>query len=203
MSQKYPESILHPAEDRLKRAKAGDPQAIAALLNQSLHPRGVTARAIVRDSTLRIMLDAQALPKQAQLVPHLEKALQNLSPQGIETISISGFQSGLSRPTWIHHFQISSQPTVALDPLRLFLADLDEDTLISLTQHLQVPPSGRAELHSIPDRIDRWRSQAQALTEGELQHLEEPELAQMALCLRILQLHRLHPEDLMLLLAGL
>ncbi len=193
------------APDLLKQAKAGDPKAIASLLNQSLHPRGITARAIVQDGTLRIMLNAQTLPQQTQLAPHLEKALHNLSAPSIDTIYISGFQTGFSRPTWVHQFSISPQPepTVAApEPLHLFLADLDEDTLLSLAQSLQIP-TGVTGTAPILERIHHWQNQAQTLTDEGVRRLDDSDLAQMALCLKILQLHRLHPEDLMLLLAGL
>ena len=209
----------------LQLAKAGDPKAIASLLNRNLQPKGIAARAIVRDRILRISLEAENLPQETRLAPHLETALRNLAPQAIESVSVSGFQAGFSRPTWIHRFELTEsvlqtapQVTVAdpestpvqsqvslpepPDPLLHWLADLDEDTLVLLAEQLQLSePSDPA--HAVWERLRHWHQQARDLSTADVEQLPLAELSQMALALRILQLQRMHSEDLMLLLAGL
>ncbi len=208
----------------LQLAKAGDPKAIASLLNRNLQPKGIAVRAIVRDHVLRISLEAENLPQETRLAPHLETALRNLSPETIESISISGFQTGFSRPTWIHSFdltesaiQTSAQVTAAdpeptpvqpqvippdpSDPLLPWLSDLDEETLTLLAQQLQSPDLSNAEV--VLDRLRHWHQQAQDLSVTDMEQLSATDLSQMALALRILQLQQMQGEDLMLLLAGL
>lgn len=213
----------------LRQAKAGDPKAIATLFNQSLQPKGITARAILQDRTLKITLASQDLPQEMILLPHLKKALSNLAPHSIESVSVYGFQTGFSRPIWSYNFALaqtepvdrvqrtsSLQPSsqvpirpnqldhraASTDPLRSMLIDLESATLRTLAQHLQISdPSPSISL--VMERVRYWQQQAQRISDGNLDTMPERDLQQMLLSLKMVQLTGTGTEDLRMMLGKL
>lgn len=97
-------------------AKQGDARAIAALLNRSLQPKGITAKANLKDGCLHVMLEAAKTPEQQTLVAFLQKGLENLGSSAFQKVKVYGKQVGEDIPTWTQEFilgeALSSESTV-------------------------------------------------------------------------------------------
>lgn len=74
----------------LELAKQGDSQAIVALMNRSLKPKGITAIANLEGEALRIVLQAAQLPHQSSLVAFVRKITQQIENTSIRSIKVCG-----------------------------------------------------------------------------------------------------------------
>ncbi len=59
-------------------AKQGDTNAIATLLNRTFEPKGVTARAAIKNDSLQIILEAAATPQKQESVPCVRELVTRL-----------------------------------------------------------------------------------------------------------------------------
>jgi len=84
----------------LKQAKEGNPSAVAALMNQSLNPKGIQAKAAARGDCLLIRLESQAPPDQTLLTKFVQSGVQNLNPATFKTVEVSGKSLAGDRPAW-------------------------------------------------------------------------------------------------------
>lgn len=106
----------------LATAKQGDPKAIAALMNQSLKAKGVTAKAFIQNRRLNIMLESAEVPPQTALMAFTRKGIESLSLQTIRLVRVHGRQEGNDLPAWAEEFEIATYvPPVA---------DATQDTII-------------------------------------------------------------------------
>ncbi|MBD1911249.1 hypothetical protein [Leptolyngbya sp. FACHB-8] len=87
-------------QETVRLAKQGDPSAIAALINQSLRPKGIVAKVVRKNDCLRILLDASPPPDQVASVRFVESGITKLEIPGITTLQILGRQMGQSLPAW-------------------------------------------------------------------------------------------------------
>ncbi|MBD3887327.1 hypothetical protein IFO70_37775 [Phormidium tenue FACHB-886] len=62
------------AVNNLDLAKQGNSKAIAALINQPLHPKGITAKAIVSDNCLTVVAEANTLPDKSFLLDFVRRS---------------------------------------------------------------------------------------------------------------------------------
>lgn len=92
----------------LELARQGDPQAIAALMNQTLHARGVTVRATRRGDCLHLLLQSQGVLVSARLVPALQKAMQDLGSPAISVVKVYGRQVGTPHSLWTEAFVVKT-----------------------------------------------------------------------------------------------
>lgn len=95
--------------DLLKLAKQGDPKAIAALINRKLQPKGINAKASVKNGCLQIMLEsAQSLNREV-LASAIRNSLLNLGIESIQKVKIYGRRTGEEIPEWHEEFEIVTQ----------------------------------------------------------------------------------------------
>lgn len=87
-------------QETVRLAKQGDPSAIAALINQSLRPKGIVAKVVRKNDCLRILLDASPPPDQVASVRFVESGITKLEIPGITTLQILGRPMGQSLPVW-------------------------------------------------------------------------------------------------------
>ncbi|HEY9697058.1 MAG TPA: hypothetical protein V6D10_07330 [Trichocoleus sp.] len=101
--------------DLSQLARQGDPQAIAALINQSFQPKGLTAQAVLKNNCLQLLIESVAPPNQRAVVGFIQKGLSSLQPKGIKLVKICGQQTGEVMPSWIEEIQLGVQlaPPVA------------------------------------------------------------------------------------------
>lgn len=81
-------------------AKQGNPSAIAALLNRSLQPQGITAKAILKEDCLHLLLEGAQIPEQHVAMPILYEELTNLGIETIPSLLVYGRQKGVKEPAW-------------------------------------------------------------------------------------------------------
>jgi hypothetical protein len=106
---KVQESVITPNEkaiNTLELAKIGDTKAITTLLNRSLNTKGITARAKIKETTLKISLASEVAPDQDRIVPFIHKGIMELNITSIENVEILGYRLGDSSPSWSRKLEI-------------------------------------------------------------------------------------------------
>lgn len=98
-------------QNPLELAKQGNPNAIAALINRNLKPRGVTAKVSRKDDCLRIMLESNGVPNQDSLVGFIRSGVLKLGVSGINTLQIFGRQVGDEVPVWSQTISLKAPPS--------------------------------------------------------------------------------------------
>ena len=99
-----------PQSNLLKLAKQGNVKALAAMLNQSLQPKGITAKVGMKDNCLQILLESAQTPDQQASVSFIRNGLIRLEVESIKTVKVYGRQTGEESPAWSQKFEIVSQP---------------------------------------------------------------------------------------------
>lgn len=105
-------------------AKQGNPEAIASLINRSLQPQGITAKASIKADGLRIMLESQQVPDKQTLVKLIQRGLRKIKIESIKTVKIYGKKIAQNSPVWRYQFNLinpdksvsSSKATSDLSP---------------------------------------------------------------------------------------
>lgn len=90
----------------LELAKQGDAQAIAALMNRQMQPKGITAKAALKDGCLQIMLESAQVPDQQALVGFVRRGITGLGAESIERVRVYGRQTGEEIPAWSQEFDL-------------------------------------------------------------------------------------------------
>lgn len=98
-------------QNPLKLAKQGNPNAIAALINRNLKPKGVTAKVSRQDDCLRVMLESNEVPSQNSLVEFIRRGVLKLDVSGINTLQIFGRQVGDEVPVWSQAISLKTPPS--------------------------------------------------------------------------------------------
>lgn len=99
----------------LELAKQGSPQAIVALMNRHLQPKGILVEANLMDDCFQIILQADQLPNQESLVAFIRKGLMSLGVASIKTVRIYGQQAGKDFPDWTEEFELGEIPVPSLE----------------------------------------------------------------------------------------
>src|SRR3712207_823046 len=90
----------------LELAKQGNAQAIAALINRQLQPKGVTAKAALKDGCLQVMLESTQVPNQQALVEFIRKGITSLEAASIQQVKVYGRQTGGEFPSWSQEIEL-------------------------------------------------------------------------------------------------
>jgi protease PrsW len=90
--------------DVLKLAQQGDVGAITLLLNYDLQPRGVTAKLLLREQCLKILLSANRSLDQAAFVQLIQNRINRLGIQTIALVKIYSQRLGEGVPAWSAEF---------------------------------------------------------------------------------------------------
>lgn len=93
----------------LELAKQGRPTAIAALINRSLEPKGITAKAALKGRCLQITLAAPKVPNQKVLAGFIYEGVMKLAPEAIASLKVLGLQNGQTAPAWSQEFKLFPQ----------------------------------------------------------------------------------------------
>lgn len=113
----------------LDLAKQGDIDAISTLINRNLNPKGITAKVSKSSNCLRIMLDAQTVPIQSNLVNYIQNGVGKLEISQIDELKIFGRQTGDDVPAWSQSVNLREQ---VVQP-----SDLSEQPLQQLSSQPQ------------------------------------------------------------------
>lgn len=101
-----------------ERAKLGDVEAIASLLNLPLQNKGISATASLQDGCLQVMLESDGVPDEELAVRVVRRELTNLKAGAIASVKVYGQQAGEDFPAWNREFEIVvqvSHPTSKAD----------------------------------------------------------------------------------------
>jgi hypothetical protein len=126
-------------QNLLKLAKQGNPKAIAAMLNQSLKSKNITAKVNLKDGCLHVLVESAQLPKQQTLVSFIRKGLIQLEAESIKTVKVYGRQTGEESPAWNETFEIVSKPETPSSTEEVDTQGTDSANLSSY-QILRQPP---------------------------------------------------------------
>jgi hypothetical protein len=107
-------------EEVVQLAKAGKPQAIAALISKSLEPKGMTARVTSNNGCLVVQVEAQTAPEQQSIVNFVKSGILNLKPESITRVIVRGRVTGQTTAAWQESFNLAiPEPEVAISPTRV------------------------------------------------------------------------------------
>ncbi|NJN85465.1 MAG: hypothetical protein HC881_03040 [Leptolyngbyaceae cyanobacterium SL_7_1] len=101
-----------------ERARQGDVEAIAALMNRPLQPKGITADVEAWSDQLQIRLEADGTPNRSVLKQFAYRGLSNLGIPSVNRVKLYGFRRGEQTPVWEDEFDLppylnsSDTPTV-------------------------------------------------------------------------------------------
>jgi hypothetical protein len=98
----------------MAQAKAGNPAAIAALLNRTLQPRGITATAKLDDICLVIELACSQPISQNEAIAFIRQGLNRLQPKGIQSVFVSAQNAQRANLDWMESFLLDG--VAALPP---------------------------------------------------------------------------------------
>jgi YVTN family beta-propeller protein len=102
----------------LQLAQAGDADAIAALMNASLQLIGVSARAVLRDGKLHILLESERLLAPSPSVEFIQRGIARLGLGWLSSAIVYSRQIGHNDPAWIQQISLQ-QPRFVANPFVL------------------------------------------------------------------------------------
>ncbi|UBF29227.1 retroviral-like aspartic protease family protein [Kovacikia minuta CCNUW1] len=103
------------SQQTLESARQGDAVAIAALINQSLQPKGIYARVTRQGTRLKVLLEADQIPHQEALVAYLEKNLAKLKISFVTMVELLGKQTCAAAPAWRYTFSLNPPQTLPVE----------------------------------------------------------------------------------------
>lgn len=102
-----------PLSPLLRRARQGDPTAIATLINRTLQPKGLFTQAHRQDDCLHLLLQGHQVPSQQTLMPYLQRSFVQLAATGIWRVQVYGCVCGHRGAVWMDAFDLSPFPDLA------------------------------------------------------------------------------------------
>jgi protease PrsW len=100
--------------DMWKLAQQGDPGAIAQVLDRYLQPRGITAKVLIRDQCLKILLASSRPLSQPAFVQFIQKQISSLNIPSIKIVRVYSQQTGQAAPAWSQELIL---PAVQPEPI--------------------------------------------------------------------------------------
>jgi hypothetical protein len=131
-------------QNPLEQAKQGNPHAIAFLLNKSLQPKGITAKAARQNCHLQIIVESEQVPNQEKLIEFIRNGLLKLDSSAVRTVKVWGKQKGENTPKWSQEFSLFTQ-AVSTD------SNQPEPAIIPESREIETPVPA-VEQQSIPQK---------------------------------------------------
>jgi hypothetical protein len=96
----------------ITRAKQGDIEAIAHLIQVALQPHGIHVRKIrLQDHCLYLTLRSEQVPNQVAIVNFIQQGMTRLKVPSIHLVRIQATQTDMEIPSWSHEICLSSAPS--------------------------------------------------------------------------------------------
>jgi uncharacterized protein (DUF697 family) len=92
-------------------AKQGNANAIATLLNRSFEPKGMTAKAAIKNDSLSIVVESAAIPNKQDSLTIIRDVITSLQLTQIDTVTVYGRQPGDDIPDWHQKFLLVDVPS--------------------------------------------------------------------------------------------
>jgi hypothetical protein len=165
----------------LELAKQGEPEAIAALMNVVLKPKGITARARFEGGVLCVFLEAPKPLNQDTLVTFIRKGLLELNNESIQAVRACGKRTNEQGLAWTKDFLVHPELEPEQNPVTnasTYPEVRDEIRLASPTETAPAPivPSISFDLSQ-----SKRNAQFNAVTNGTAQRIEDPAEEQLEL----------------------
>ncbi|MHC5719273.1 MAG: hypothetical protein ACYTX0_46265, partial [Nostoc sp.] len=93
----------------LELAKQGDASAIASVINYLLKPKSITAKVILKDGCLQVMLESFQVPEQESSVTFIRKLIIKLEATPIKSVKIYGKRTGKTSLSWIDYLNLTPE----------------------------------------------------------------------------------------------
>ncbi|MGG6267689.1 type IV pilin-like G/H family protein [Leptolyngbya sp. AN03gr2] len=93
----------------MQQAKQGNAEAIAALMNRHLEPKGITAGISLQNGQLQVTLEGSEVPNQSQMFAFVKQGISGLKSQFIHTVQLTGKVRGEISPAWSDEFRLPTQ----------------------------------------------------------------------------------------------
>ncbi|NDJ22719.1 hypothetical protein GS682_13960 [Nostoc sp. B(2019)] len=90
----------------LELAKQGDVQAIASTINYLLQHKDITAKAVLKDVCLHVILESAQIPEKESSVELIRKLMMNLQVKSIKSVKIYGKKTGQDSAVWIDYLTL-------------------------------------------------------------------------------------------------
>ncbi|QSJ16962.1 hypothetical protein JYQ62_35775 [Nostoc sp. UHCC 0702] len=106
----------------LELAKQGDAQAIASTINYLLRDKDITAKAVLKDVCLHVILESAQAPEQQSSVTFIRNLMIKLQAKSIKTVKLYGKKTGQQSPAWIDYLTFTEnieKPQNDLDNLEV------------------------------------------------------------------------------------
>ncbi|PSB26533.1 type IV pilin-like G/H family protein [Stenomitos frigidus] len=94
----------------LELAKQGEPEAIATLINLTLEPKGVVAKAAIEDDCLYVFLSSARVLNAKTLVAFIQRGILRLEVPSIQQVQVYGQRFEDDQPLWVETFAIGGSP---------------------------------------------------------------------------------------------
>jgi citrate lyase synthetase len=84
----------------LQRAKQGDAEAIASVINYFIKDKKIIATASVKDGCLKIILESTEIPDRQESVTLIHKLMKKLEVKTIKSVRVYGKKIGNNSSVW-------------------------------------------------------------------------------------------------------
>jgi YVTN family beta-propeller protein len=122
----------------LQLAQAGDAEAIAALMNASLQAIGVSARAVLRDGKLHVLLESERLLAPSPSIEFIRRGLARLGLGWLSSAVVYSRLVGQSSPIWVE--QVSLHPPALVTNPFVLEPDLAPQPAVKVRRKVPVLP---------------------------------------------------------------
>jgi len=101
--------MTQPDNTLIERARNGDVQAIATIINRRTQPKGVTTKVLIKGDCLQLLLESQEAPDQQAVATFARNLLTSLNISGVCRVKLYGRKKGDEFPAWNIEFEIVRQ----------------------------------------------------------------------------------------------
>ena len=98
----------------MEEARKGDAKAIAALMNRSTEPKGISVKASREGNCLQVLLEGESVPAKESTVSFIRQGMENLAIESIATVKVFGRQIGQDTPMWQEEIVFSDDAIPAM-----------------------------------------------------------------------------------------
>lgn len=109
--------------ERVRRAKQGDPEAIAQLLHLALYRHGIRVKAHSAPGCLQILLEAHRFPERHQMVAFIHRGLAQLQIDGVRMVELYARRPGGTHFIWCDGFDVKAPVLDAPEPTPASFSD--------------------------------------------------------------------------------
>lgn len=127
------------------------PEAIAASLNHNLRQKCITAKASIKGNHLRIILEADEVPNQQEMVDFIRSGIPKLNIVDTDALQIFGRQIGDELPVWSQI--INLRPEQWLPPDILQQSSIPPQQNLSAESQKSASTSAKLVTPSIKERL--------------------------------------------------